>query len=262
MTPEEALALRERFPDSAIGHKPKGGIMLDFVGHAATTDRLLKVDPEWSWEPFALDDNGLPAIDAEGNLWIKLTVCGVTRPGVGDGPNAKERIGDAIRNAAMRFGVALDLWAREDIGDTTNGEVESILERQKARIQARQQVSGASSPAGSTAGGGTTADATNAPASLKPTAGYLKPTTRQLKNLNRLAGTLRDQGSIETMHLWVAIANARNVDVDVMIHLLGGRDEEGELHWSPLRDDLTRKEASDLIDRLERFETNITAASS
>jgi hypothetical protein len=41
------------------------------------------------------------------------------------GPNAvKEAIGDAIRNAAMRRGVALDLWAKENIADT-GGRVES-----------------------------------------------------------------------------------------------------------------------------------------
>jgi len=48
-------------------------------------------------------------------LWIRLTVLGVTRPGVGEGKNPKERIGNAIRNAAMRFGVALDLWAKEEL---------------------------------------------------------------------------------------------------------------------------------------------------
>lgn len=49
-------------------------------------------------------------------MWIKLTVLGMTRLGYGDadgktGPSAmKERIGDALRNAGMRFGMALDLW--------------------------------------------------------------------------------------------------------------------------------------------------------
>jgi hypothetical protein len=89
--------------------------MLDFVGHAAITDRLLAVDPLWTWEPFAVDDAGLPALDRAGNLWIRLTICGVTRIGVGDGKNAKEVIGDALRNGAMRFGVALDLWSKEDL---------------------------------------------------------------------------------------------------------------------------------------------------
>ncbi len=121
MTPEVARLLREPFPKSSIGRLPKGGTFLDYVGHGATTDRLLAVDPEWSWEPLALDERGLPAFDAAGGLWIRLTVAGVTRLGYGDaagkkGPNAvKEAIGDAIRNAAMRFGVALDLWAKEDL---------------------------------------------------------------------------------------------------------------------------------------------------
>jgi hypothetical protein len=115
MTPEKAVALRNPFPKESIGQLPKGGVMLDYVGHAAVTDRLLTVDPEWSWEPMALDQFGSPQCDRDGNLWIKLTVCGVTRLGVGDGKNMKERVGDAIRNAAMRFGVALDLWAKENL---------------------------------------------------------------------------------------------------------------------------------------------------
>lgn len=125
MNPEQAKALRAPFPKSAIGKMPKGGVQLDFVGHAATTDRLLAVDPEWTWEPVTYDPRGLPGIDEHGGLWIRLTVAGVTRLGYGDaggkkGPNAiKEAIGDAIRNAAMRFGVALDLWAKEDIAHTT-----------------------------------------------------------------------------------------------------------------------------------------------
>jgi hypothetical protein len=114
--------LRKPFPPELVGQIPKAGIMLDYVGHAAVTDRLLQVDPEWTWQPMAVDAHGAPALDADYNLWILLTVGGVTRPGVGDGRNMKERIGDAIRNAAMRFGVALDLWAKEPLhvqeGDT------------------------------------------------------------------------------------------------------------------------------------------------
>lgn len=111
----KATELRKPFPPESVGKLPKGGVMLDYVGHAAVTDRLLTVDPEWSWEPLALGPDGLPAFDRSGNLWIKLTICGVTRLGVGDGKSPKECIGDAIRNAAMRFGVALDLWAKENL---------------------------------------------------------------------------------------------------------------------------------------------------
>ena len=110
--------LRKPFPKEVIGSLPKGGVSLDYVGHAAVTDRLLEVDPTWTWEPLGTQDNGLPASDNAGNLWILLTVLGVTRIGVGDGKNAKECISDAIRNAAMRFGVALDLWSKEELEST------------------------------------------------------------------------------------------------------------------------------------------------
>jgi hypothetical protein len=100
-------------------------IHLDYVGHAALTDRLLEVDPEWFWEPMATGQDGLPAFDRDGGLWIRLSICGVTRLGYGDsqgksGGNAvKEAIGDALRNAGMRFGAALDLWHKGDLHDAS-----------------------------------------------------------------------------------------------------------------------------------------------
>jgi hypothetical protein len=117
---EQLKKLREPFPPEQIGKLPKGGVTLDFVGHGFLTARLLDVDPLWTWEPMALDANGLPLLDENGGLWIKLTVCGVTRLGYGDaagrkGSNAvKEIIGDALRNAGMRFGMALELWCKGD----------------------------------------------------------------------------------------------------------------------------------------------------
>jgi hypothetical protein len=111
---EASKVLRAPFPPEQVGKLPKGGFQLDYVGHADVTDRLLTVDPEWTWEPLGLTAEGLPALDRFGNLWIRLTVCGTTRIGVGDGKSAKELISDALRNAAMRFGVALDLWAKGD----------------------------------------------------------------------------------------------------------------------------------------------------
>ncbi len=103
-------------------------IHLDYVGHAALTDRLLDADPSWFWEPLAMSPTGLPVMDGNGGMWIKLTVCGITRLGYGHpdgktGGNAvKEVIGDALRNAAMRFGAALDLWHKGDLhGDDDDG---------------------------------------------------------------------------------------------------------------------------------------------
>lgn len=156
--------LREPFPEHQINKLPKplakdarrgpcpdcGGfhglpaVHLDYVGHAALTDRLLEVDPCWTWEPLALDAQGLPAFDAGGGLWIRLTVCGVTRLGYGDaegkrGGNAiKEIIGDALRNAGMRFGLALDLWHKGDLHDATmqrGVDVEKLDPALAARIE-------------------------------------------------------------------------------------------------------------------------------
>lgn len=94
-------------------------IHLDYVGHANATNRLLEADPFWSWEPMAFTEAGTPMF-SDGGLWIRLTVCGVTRIGYGDGKSVKEVIGDAIRNAAMRFGVGLDLWAKIDLHSERN----------------------------------------------------------------------------------------------------------------------------------------------
>lgn len=103
------------------GWHHKDVIHLDYVGHAALTYRLLDADPKWFWEPVAFGQDGLPVTDKNGGLWIKLTVCGVTRLGYGHpdgktgGDAIKESIGDALRNAAMRFGAALDLWHKGDL---------------------------------------------------------------------------------------------------------------------------------------------------
>lgn len=177
MTPEAAAALRQPFKPEEIGKLPRiwcgacrnspakacdshqkvrcdgcqnkiteAHLHLDYVGHAETTDRLLQVDPEWTWEPIAFDSDGLPKLDAHGGLWIRMTVAGVTKPGYGDaegkkgGAAVKEAIGDAIRNSAMRFGVALDLWGAafdpptaatgedaEGVGGAISGDQREVL---------------------------------------------------------------------------------------------------------------------------------------
>jgi hypothetical protein len=121
-------------------------VHLDYVGHAALTDRLLDCDPEWSWEPVALNPDGTPKQDGNGGMWIKLTVCGVTRLGYGhpDGKSGgdaiKEVIGDALRNAAMRFGAALDLWHKGDLHKDDEHEPPADPPRHDARPAPRPPV--------------------------------------------------------------------------------------------------------------------------
>jgi hypothetical protein len=121
---------------SLVSKLPKGNTMLDYLGHADTTRLIAEIDPMWEWWPWpefaaswgedvvARDDNGYPR-----RLYIKLTILGVTRPGIGTVEKGKsdpekELIGDAIRNAAMRFGIGADLWSKAPHGDldATAGE--------------------------------------------------------------------------------------------------------------------------------------------
>lgn len=174
---EGLLKLRKPFPDECVNLLPKpykkdsppgkcpecGGwhrlpaAHLSYVGHAALTDRLLNVDPTWNWEPMAYDQNGLPRYDENGGLWIWLTVCGIKRPGYGHsvgntGDAIKERIGDALRNAAMRFGAALEFWHKgklpppveEDSNQNTSTPEEppKISEEQLANLRALMDETG------------------------------------------------------------------------------------------------------------------------
>lgn len=115
-------------PDPKIVSKlPKGGITLDFVGHADITRILIEVDPHWNIEPVAYDEAGLPAAKKIGNMiqaGFRMTLFGQTRYCVGSVEERKSDIGkelvsDAIRNGAMRFGISLSLWTKaewEDLG--------------------------------------------------------------------------------------------------------------------------------------------------
>ncbi len=120
-------------PAKLIQTLPRGGTKLSYLGHADTTRALSETDPEWTWTPMAHDENGLPILDRDdkGNpvgIWIWISVCGVERPAYGSCESGKrdavkELIGDAIRNGAMRFGVAGGLWSKGEWGDdsTENG---------------------------------------------------------------------------------------------------------------------------------------------
>lgn len=113
-------------PDPKIvGKLPKGGQSLSFVGHADITKMLIEVDSEWTWEPVAFDANGLPAYRVENGMahmagW--LTVQGVRRLGIGSVAHnkpdlLKELVSDFIRNSAMRFGICLSLWTKQEWDD-------------------------------------------------------------------------------------------------------------------------------------------------
>jgi len=103
-------------------HKPNA-IHLDYLGHSDTCLIIARADPFWEWRPKGgFDDGGVPLFIRGGNgypfqMWIDLEILGFVRPGIGTveqgkGDPEKELIGDAIRNAAMRFGIGADLWSK------------------------------------------------------------------------------------------------------------------------------------------------------
>ena len=120
-------------PAEMVDVLPKGGVSLKYLDHAHVTRALLECDPTWYWEPIAMEiETALPVLDRDSDgrpvgLWIYLHVCGVRRPGYGSieyrevrgdqSPSAdnavKMIISDALKNAAMRFGVALNLWGKD-----------------------------------------------------------------------------------------------------------------------------------------------------
>jgi hypothetical protein len=149
MTPEQQQQLRAAFRKAQIGKLPKptkkenakgnctvcGGyhglpaVHLDYVGHAAVTERILEVDPDYEFGP-VLDINKRPIKSEDGSVLYYLSIAGSTKYEWGDGPNMKEVSSDAIRRCAMRFGVALDLWAKEPLN--ADQDVEPTVAPKKA----------------------------------------------------------------------------------------------------------------------------------
>lgn len=126
----------------ARGDRPGGSLKLDYVGHANLRDILCSVDPLWSWEPLGRELTGAPVVDKDSKgwsrgLWISLTIHGVTKPGYGTcapgkADAVKELIGDALRNAAQSFGIAIALWVKSDLADIGDWERLAQLEAEEA----------------------------------------------------------------------------------------------------------------------------------
>jgi hypothetical protein len=112
-------------PDPKIvGKLPKGGSSLSYVGHADITRILIEVDPHWRLVPIAWE-NGRPAcniVNDMATMWFELTLLGTSRLAIGTAKaNAfdldKQLYGDALRNGAMRFGISLNLWTKQEWED-------------------------------------------------------------------------------------------------------------------------------------------------
>lgn len=118
---------------SADGHFCGGwhakALHLDYIGHAGVTMRLNEdVGPEnWSLEPLGVLDNGLPAHTGQA-FWVKLTILGVSKIDLAESfSSTQEAWGDALRRAAMRFGIGTYLWSKSEyaFNQKVNSEAEA-----------------------------------------------------------------------------------------------------------------------------------------
>lgn len=119
----------------------RSGVPLAYVSHADITRILCEVDPLWDWQPIEWID-GAPAmqvVNGQVVMWAKLTLLGKTMIGVGTAKAdkvecGKEVVGDFLRNAAMRFGIALSLWSKSD-WDSVAINVTSIAPAQERKAE-------------------------------------------------------------------------------------------------------------------------------
>lgn len=198
-------------------------VHLDYMGHADVTLALLDVDPLWSWEPVAFDPlTGGPIIGQQGNrlvMWARLTILGKSMLGVGTCEAGKpdpekELIGDFLRNAAMRFGIATNLWSKADSADPAGlGEGGGYGQRPGAAAKPPRQA--APPPP---------------PADEKP----VDPNAITPAQLKKLMATFNERGIVE-----------RGARLAAAVEFVGR--EIGSAN------DLTKTEAARLIDHLEKM---------
>lgn len=151
-----AKRLREPFKPEQIGKLPKipksqqgndkkactycGGwhepiidrLHVDFVGHAVVTDRLNNVvgPGGWSWELNQIQEHNGHITGIVGTM----TVAGRTIGPESGAPSStglwgeefKTAVSDYIPRAAMRFGVALELWAKQKLESATQAPADDL----------------------------------------------------------------------------------------------------------------------------------------
>lgn len=86
------------------------------------------------------------------------------------------------------------------------------------------------------------------------------PTERQIGALDALVGMLRRDNHITTASLYDSIAKLRNTGGLDVAEIVKGYDSEHVLHWKPLRESLTRAEASQLYEWLSEKKRRVDAA--
>lgn len=106
---DAARHLRRPFSPNAVKWKVqttyksgKGALVVPYIDARLVYERLNLVCPHL-WHPKPRYENG--------HLWCDLTIDGITRPDIGDGYEGKGLWSDAVKRAAVPFGVGVSLYA-------------------------------------------------------------------------------------------------------------------------------------------------------
>jgi hypothetical protein len=132
--------------DECGGFHEMPAIHLSYVGHAEITRILIEIDSLWNWQPLEVRD-GAPVInirDGIATMWGTVTLLGKSIIGVGScaadkDDREKELIGDLLRNASMRFGIALGLWSKAQATELKQGNEPKRPPEPGKRSAPRQQ---------------------------------------------------------------------------------------------------------------------------
>jgi hypothetical protein len=123
MSTTDWVALRKPFDPKQVTQVDKGFGKIDTVNHAHVTNRLNHAAPGWThgfsrWIEAPGKDGMTHLLAVIG--WMEID--GIRHEEVGEverpstyGDEAKKAVSDFIKRAAMRFGVAIDLWAKEEL---------------------------------------------------------------------------------------------------------------------------------------------------
>lgn len=121
-------ALNAEFPRNKIKTKPKAGKQLKFISHGLVTERLNEAAP--GWESSITRTHTYTGQDGKlhcAGVQIALCINEVCREEAGGPQNItnfsdeiKNACSDALKRAAMRFGVALSMW--EDMVDAVGDD--------------------------------------------------------------------------------------------------------------------------------------------
>lgn len=98
-------------------HPVEGYFHVDYVGHAAITERLNSCDPGWRLRkaPIQFDQRGMAYMEAELTVWgVTHEEVGCAETGLSEWP--KLLYSDTLTRCGMRFGMALDLWKKIPTG--------------------------------------------------------------------------------------------------------------------------------------------------